>query len=80
MFIVNFCTGAGNRTAKTIGDAKKVADDEATYTQQPIVIEDENGLMISRRDWVGCTSGIDDCKNPIQFGTFGYYGDWMDVE
>lgn len=38
MYEINFDTGAGNRTAKTLEEAKKIADDCAAYTQCDIAI------------------------------------------
>jgi hypothetical protein len=80
MYVINYHTGAGNKEVN--GDlqaAMAEADAGATYTQQPITIEDEDGTEIARRPWYGVTTGIEDCENPIQFGTFGFYADWYEV-
>ena len=79
MYTVNYHTGAGNGTAETLDDAKKVADNGACYTQESITIEDENGQTVSMRHWWDCMDGIEGMENPIRFGAYGYYGDWEDA-
>ena len=60
---------------------RALADEGATYTQQPITIEraDADGEMmeICQRPWIGCLDGLAEQDDPIQFGTFGYYADWI---
>lgn len=58
----------------TIEDAQRRADELATYCQRDMDIYAPDGVY-SRR-WWGTTEGIEDCEDPIQFGSFGYYGDW----
>ena len=78
MYYINYQTGAGNDTAGTLDEAKRLADEGAAYTQQPITIEDEDGNEVSRRAWCGVEYNEDEyyCEDPIRFGTFGFYGDW----
>lgn len=77
MYYINYNTGAGNDTADTLEEAKRIADDGACYTQHPIVIEDEDGNEVSRRSWYGAKyNADDDCVDPILFGSFGFYSDW----
>lgn len=77
MYYINYQTGAGNDTADTLEEAKRIADEGAAYTQQPIVIEDEDGNEVSRRSWYGVKyNADDDCVDPILFGSFGFYSDW----
>jgi len=76
---INYHTGAGD--TEFTGDillAMATADSGAVYTQQPITIEDEDGNEVARRQWYGVLTGIEDCQNPIQFGDFGYYADWIE--
>lgn len=77
---VNFGTGAGNRTAKTLEEAKKIADDCAAYTQCDIAIyavTDDDRIEIAQRKWYGLAPSADDKKlDIIQFGHHGYYGQW----
>ena len=78
-YTVNYNTGAGNfEVSGPLYDAKNEADESACYTCEPITITDSDGKTVSRRSWWGCTDGIEDCEYPIQFGDFGYYGDWED--
>ena len=77
-FFINYNTGAGNDIVYgDLFDAMEKADDGAAYTQESIVITDENGNEVARRQWYGCETGIEDEDDPIGFGGFGYYGDWQ---
>lgn len=79
-YYINYHTGAGNRwiDAADLDAAKSDADKDAAYTQQPITIEDEDGNELSRRAWWGYDYD-DSQSDPIRFGTFGFYGDWVDA-
>ena len=51
---INYRTGAGNEWVDgTLDDAKRIADERPAYTQQNIMIEDENGVGIAERRWYG---------------------------
>lgn len=77
MYHINYHTGAGNFSIDgTLEDAKRAADEGAAYTQQPIIIHDEDGNEVARRQWWGCREGIEECDDPISYGDFGFYGDW----
>lgn len=76
-FIINYGTGAGNEETSDFELAMETADNGAAYTQQNIKIEDENGNVIAQRTWYGTICGIEECENPISFGTFGFYADWV---
>ena len=78
-YYINYNTGAGNEWADTLEEAKRMADDGAAYTQQPIVIEDEDGNEIAHRPWWGVQYDEDegDETDPVCFGSFGYFGDWQ---
>jgi len=75
-YIINYQTGIADH-AKTLDEAKMIADAAAAYTQQDIVILfiDEE---ITRRQWWGVAfdPDVDDSEDPICFGDFGYYSDW----
>ena len=77
---INHHTGAGNEWVEvdSLNDAKNIADEAASYTQESITIEDEDGNELTRRTWYGYHNVDDEseCENPIRFGTFGFYGDW----
>ena len=62
----------------TLQDAKKAADHDICYNQQRAEIYDDAGNLVSFRPWYGmeCEG---DCEDPICFGQFGYYDDWVDV-
>lgn len=79
MYKINYHTGAGDKEVDgSLRDAMRAADAGAAYTQQNISIEDENGNEVAFRPWCGTTAEIEDQQNPIQFGSFGYYGDWQE--
>lgn len=79
-YYIDYGTGAGNEWAPTVEAAKKIADNGAAYTQRAIVIEDESGQEIARRQWWGVRydPGETDEKETdiIDFGDFGYFGAW----
>jgi len=83
-YTINYNTGAGNETIETndMMSLRAMADEGANYTQQPITIEgtfDDDGSVniICTRFWYNTLDGINDCDDPIQFGNFGFYGDWQ---
>ena len=80
-YIIDYHTGAGNMSIDSddLDTVKALADSNAAYTQQPITIVDEDNNEIVRREWYGVKDGWEDCENPIQFGSFGYYDDWHDI-
>lgn len=80
MYYIRYNTGAGDKAAKTLEEAKRLADEGAAYTQQPIVIEDEDGREVARRPWWGVPYDEDEAPedDPIVFGDFGYFGSWID--
>ena len=78
MYRIRYNTGAGDETAETLEAAKSAADEGASHTQQPIVIEDEFGNEVARRQWWGVSDGWKDENDPIRFGEFGFYGDWQE--
>ena len=75
---IYYCTGAGDIEGefKSLDEAKKAADEGIAYTQESVVICDENDNEITRRTWVGCHSDFEDQENPIDYDSFGYYTDW----
>lgn len=77
-YYINYNTGAGNEWADTLEAAREIADNGAAYTQQPIVIEDEDGNEVTRRPWWGVAYNEEVPEdNPICLGDWGYYGDWQ---
>lgn len=77
-YLIQYNTGAGNCSAETLAEAKQLADDGATYTQQPIEIMSD-GEPVAIRRWYGMKyQGNEDDyqENPITFGDFGFYADW----
>lgn len=63
----------------TLKEAKKFADERASYTQQDIKIysEDDRENPVCIRKWWGVEASEDD-ENTINFGKFGFFADWMD--
>ena len=62
--------------AKDIDEAMAMADGEISYNQCSMSIMDEDGECLASRKWWGCLDGLEECENPVQYGEFGYYGDW----
>lgn len=78
-YYIDFCTGAGNFYVEgDIEAAKKEAEKYLAYTQKDVKIINENGYEVSRLLWCG-TAPDEDETVTAQFGTFGYYGEWIDV-
>ena len=81
-YYINYNTSAGNEwVAGCLADVQKVADAGASYTQEDIKIIDETGNEVCRRRWWGVAydkNADTDTVSPIDFGDFGYYGDWQD--
>ena len=76
-YYVNYHTGAGNFEVEgELFEVMEAEDKDATYPQDSISIE-EDGIVVARRPWYGCMSGVEEEENPIQFGTSGFYGDWV---
>jgi hypothetical protein len=78
-YFINYGTGVGNEWVDgTLEDAMKTADENATYTQEPICIQNENGDVITGRSWYGIAydENENDCEDPIKFGSYGFYADW----
>jgi hypothetical protein len=79
-YSIRYGTGAGDMTGiDDLDTAKERADEGATYTQNSIVIEDEDGDEVCRRPWVGVrydpNNPDTECFDRIDFGEFGYYAD-----
>lgn len=82
-YSINGNTGAGNYTiiADDLETAQRSADEGACYTQQPVTIHDAETMEVIcyRRWWsTAYAPEIDDCINPIEFGSFGFYDDWYE--
>lgn len=78
-FCIDYFTGTVDYAEGTLEDAKKVADEGAVYSGEPISICDvETGAEITRREWNKFAYKESfDMENPITFGGFGFYSDWL---
>ena len=75
-YIINY----GMTTEKVKGslqEAKEAAIDGMGYTEQAVIIEDEDGNEITRSEWFG-VDGNDEEHVLVQFGSSGYYQVWSD--
>jgi hypothetical protein len=61
--------------ATDLEQAMNLADKEISYNQESMGIY-ENGELVAFRRWNSTNDGIEECENPIEYGEFGYYGDW----
>ena len=75
---INYCNGMLLEIeSDSLETVEAIADEEICYTQQPVVITDENGNLIAWRTWYGVPYSDDDnAVNPIKFGNYGFYDDW----
>ena len=64
--------------ADTLEEAERKADQRLSYTQRTITLM-QDGLVVACRRWYPTLEGIEDCENPIQYGSFGYYSDWKEM-
>ena len=59
----------------------EMADDTACYNECDIIILDEEENEVALRKWYGVEYDEENedmyCENPICFGGYGYYGDWI---
>ena len=83
MYIINWHTGVEDDACDTLSEAMRFADANACYTQRNITITDEDGYIICERHWWGTAiRNLDDddivLYDPIDFGDYGYYDDWID--
>lgn len=77
-YYVDFGTGAGNEWVEgMLEDAKRVAEKGTAYTQMDVKIEDENGAEVARLPWWGVSAGEDDIV-VVDYGAFGFYGEWCE--
>lgn len=63
----------------TLEEVKAKADEKAAYTQQDIVVYDENNEEVARRQWFGVSADLyeEDDADIIRFGDYGYFGEWQ---
>lgn len=80
MYIVNLNTGAGNQEAHTLEEAKEIAIDLMTYTQQDITIETEDGEVVTRSRWYGVKPSEEDYEAGHVLAEIGggFYTLWDD--
>lgn len=80
-YYIDYHTGAGNKWVEgTLEDAMKIADEGIAYTQQDIVIENENRKVVAYRGWWNVPYDYDLFNeretDVIQFGELGHYSAW----
>ncbi len=63
---------------KTLKEALDYADDRASYSQRNINVYTPKSVYT--RTWRGSNEGIEECEDPIKFGSFGHYGDWEECD
>lgn len=84
-YIINYGTGVKESVIGTLEDAKRAADEGASYTQRSIKVFDKDGNMVSVRRWYGVKFDPDvyedgEDADVICFGDFGHYGEWSEYE
>lgn len=74
-YFIDYNTGAGNDEADTLEEAMKMVEEDVTYTGQDVSIY-RNGTLVANLPWWGVSAGDDDVVT-VDFGSFGYYGEWV---
>lgn len=79
MYTVNFNTGAGNQEANTLEEAKQLAVEGISYTQENITIE-KDGEAITTARWYGVEPSEEDYEAGIVLEEIGggHYALWSD--
>lgn len=92
---VDYLTGAGDfEITGTLEEAKRAADDGASYTQRDILIYKQIKLdgpgdlydseLVCGRVWYGVELTEEDMTEDedqyITFGSFGFYAPWQEVD
>lgn len=76
-YFINYSTGAGNEEYKgTLEGAMEKAEEGLAYTQESIGINNEDGDQVAYLPWYGMQPSDDDVVT-CQFGSFGFYGEWV---
>lgn len=84
-YVIDYGTGVKEIVIGTLEDAKRAADEGASYTQMSIMILDKEEKMVAVRKWYGVEFNPDlfeDGKyaDVICFGDFGYFDEWSEYE
>lgn len=75
IYYINYCNGIVKETCGFLEDVQQIADNNASYTQHNIIIENELGEPVAIRKWYGVKPEEED--DIIQFGDCGYYDHWV---
>lgn len=77
-FIINYHTGVVHEIeAEDLAEAKQIAVEGMTYTQQKVSIEQEDGEVLATSYWFGVAPDEDDAVL-ARFGDYGFYQLWDD--
>ncbi|MDL2273306.1 hypothetical protein LJC34_01965 [Oscillospiraceae bacterium OttesenSCG-928-G22] len=79
MFTLNYGTGAGDTTHESIEECMEMVD--FAYTQTSVYIVDENNCDLWVAQWWGMPYNPeeDDDEPLADFGSFGYYSQWVNL-
>lgn len=77
-YFINYHTGTGNQTVNVydLNEAKEIAKEGITYTQENITIETLDGEVITTSRWWGVSPNEDDIVLEVIGG--GFYSIWDD--
>lgn len=76
-FYVDYQTGAGNFEFEgTIDEVMHEAVERVSYTQQNVIIYDENRKEVAILPWYGVQADGDDVIT-VDYSNFGFYGEWL---
>lgn len=80
-YYINYHTGVGDEWFEgDLEDAMEAAESGVCYTQQNVTIETYDGNefeCVAKLPWCGCAPEDED-DVLIDYGSFGYYGQWIE--
>ena len=77
-FVINYHTGVKDVVeVNSLEEAKQIAVEGMTYTQQKVTIEQEDGEVLATSYWFGVAPDEDDAVL-ARFGDYGFYQLWDD--
>jgi len=78
LLTIDFGTGVAQSGIMTLDDAKEMAHDEMTYTQEHVSIYSDDGQLLAISRWYGVLPTEDDDVLET-FDDYGFYAEWTDM-
>lgn len=78
--IINFNNGFTiDMEVEDLNEAKGIAEEQMSYTQQNVSIETEDGVVLAVSRWYGYEATEEEKEDGVvlaEFGNSGFYGIW----